>query len=105
MTDRTIWEEAAPDEEAPIDFSREEDALLERTIQIYLEYRLVKRPPESAPGAARKALGWLEEEALRRGRKIREEERRELSRAFLDVEGDVAEAVARRRASRRRPTG
>lgn len=82
----------------------EGDPLLERAVQLYLELRLVKRPPESAPGAERKALRWVEEEARRLGRTVDPAWPSWLARAFLDVEGDVAEAQVRRRQARRRPS-
>jgi hypothetical protein len=79
----------------------EGDPLLERTVQLYLELRLVKRPPESVGGATRKAMRWLEEEAAATGRVIEPEWPGWLERAFLDVEGDVKEQHARRRHARR----
>ncbi len=82
----------------------EGDPLLERAVQLYLELRLLKRPPESAPGAERKALRWVEEEARSLGREVDPSWPSWLARAFLDVEGDVAEAQVRRRQARRRPS-
>lgn len=77
------------------------DPLLERTVQLYLELRLVKRPPEGVAGATRKAMRWLEEEAALEGRELDPTWPEALRKAFLDVEGDVAESTARRRLGRR----
>ena len=82
------------DLEAPLAL---DDALLERAVQLYSELRLIKRPPEGAPGAERKSVRWLREEAERLGRNFDPAWVPWLRRAFLEIEGDVKESVARRR--------
>ncbi|MDE1821333.1 MAG: hypothetical protein KGJ23_16140 [Euryarchaeota archaeon] len=81
------------------------DTLLERAVELYSELRLVKRPPESARGAERKTLRWLEDEAARLGRDLDPAWVPLLQRAFLEIEGDVAEAAARRRFARHATPG
>lgn len=99
MTVRPLQSDGTSEEEAgPL-----EETLLERAVQLYHELRLVKRPPESAPGAERKSIRWLQEEALRLGRDLDPRWVPWLQRAFLEVEGDVAEVSARRRYARRSP--
>lgn len=79
----------------------EVDPLLEQAVQLYLELRLQKRPPEGEAGARRKALKWLTEECAAKGRPVEVGWEAWLNHAFLDAEGDVAEATARRRHTRR----
>ena len=76
------------------------DPLLERAVQLYSELRLIKRPPESAPGAERKTVRWLRDETERLGRGFDPAWVPWLRRAFLEIEGDVKESVARRRFAR-----
>ena len=76
--------------------------MLEEALQRYLELRLFKRPPEGLAGAARKAKAWAMEEARARGEELEMGWEFRLDRGFLEVEGDVAEAMARRRHERRR---
>lgn len=79
----------------------EGDPLLEQAVQLYLELRVIKRPPESAAGASRKALKWLEYEAATLGRVRDPAWDPWLRRAFLDVDGDVEEQTVRRRQAKR----
>ena len=80
----------------------EEGSVLEEALQRYLELRLFKRPPEGLAGAGRKAKAWAREEAQARGEELAADWEFQLDRGFLEVEGDVSEAVARRRHERRR---
>jgi hypothetical protein len=75
---------------------------MEEALQRYLELRLFKRPPEGLAGAARKAKAWALSEAAARGEELDADWESRLDRGFLEVEGDVSEAMARRRHERRR---
>ncbi len=80
----------------------EEGSVLEEALQRYLEFRLFKRPPEGLAGAGRKAKAWALAEAMARGEELEPDWESRLDRGFLEVEGDVSEAIARRRHERRR---
>jgi hypothetical protein len=88
-------------EELPNVLDGEIDPLLEQAVQLYLELRLVKRPPEGEAGARRKAMKWLEDQVAERGKRLDPGWEDWLKHGFLDAEGDVAEATARKRHSRR----
>lgn len=77
------------------------EAFLEQAVQLYLEYRIVKRPPESPPGAARKTIAWFAQANPEAAQGIDALTLQRLHRAFLEAEGDVAQAQAQRRHARR----